>query len=290
MKIAIASGKGGTGKTTVAVNMAMICAEMGQKVTYADCDVEEPNGQLFLKPSIQKTETVSVLVPEVDSDLCDGCGKCSEICNFSAIVVLTGKPLTFPELCHSCGGCSLVCDPKAIKQVKREVGVMETGHVGDCIYLAGKLRVGEAMPTPLIREVKKNIPTEGHVIIDAPPGTSCSVVETVKESDLVLLVTEPTPFGLNDLKLAIDMVRKLELQYAVLLNRAGSGDNRIHEYCREEAIELIAEIPDDRRIAEVYSRGELVIHTLPEYRALFERILRFVGNKVQGYVTNEIGI
>ncbi len=286
MKIAIASGKGGTGKTTVAVNMAMICAEMGQKVTYADCDVEEPNGHLFLKPSIQKTETVSVLVPEVDSDLCDGCGKCGEICNFSAIVVLVGKPMTFPGLCHSCGGCSLVCGSKAIKEVKREVGVMETGYVGDCIYQAGKLRIGEAMATPLIREVKKTIPEDGHVIIDAPPGTSCPVIETVKESDLVLLVTEPTPFGLNDLKLAIDMVRKLELQYVVLLNRAGLGDDCIHEYCREEAIELIAEIPDDRKIAEAYSRGELLIHALPEYRALFEGILSTVENRVQGYVTN----
>jgi MinD superfamily P-loop ATPase len=174
----------------------------------------------------------------------------------------------------------------AIREVERHVGVVESGQVGDCIYRAGKLQVGEAMPTPLIREVKKSVPPEGHVIFDAPPGTSCSVVETVNDSDFVLLVTEPTPFGLNDLKLAVEVVRKLGLRYAVLLNRANSGDDRVHDYCRNEAIELIAEIPDDRLIAEAYSRGELIIHALPEYRTLFGRVLRIMENRVRNYVAN----
>ncbi len=273
MRVAIASGKGGTGKTTVSANLAVAWSRLEEKVTYADCDVEEPNGHLFLKPSIEKTEQIGALVPEVNFDLCDGCGKCGEICNFSAIVVLAGKPLTFPELCHSCGGCSLVCEPKAIKEIPRNIGIVETGSAGDLNFVSGKLRIGEAMSPPLIREVKRAIPANEHAVIDAPPGTSCPVVEVVKDSDYVLLVTEPTPFGLNDLKLAVEMVRKLNLRYSVLLNRAGSGDDRVHDYCRKEDIDLIAEIPDDRKIAESYSRGELLVDALPQYELLFKRLV-----------------
>jgi len=273
MRVAIASGKGGTGKTTVSANLAVTWSRLEEKVTYADCDVEEPNGHLFLKPSIDKTEQIGALVPEVNFDLCDGCGKCGEICNFSAIVVLAGKPLTFPELCHSCGGCSLVCEPKAIKEIPRNIGIVETGSVGDLNFVSGKLRIGEAMSPPLIREVKRAIPANEHAVIDAPPGTSCPVVEVVKDSDYVLLVTEPTPFGLNDLKLAVEMVRKLNLRYSVLLNRAGSGDDRVNDYCRKEDIDLIAEIPDDRKIAESYSRGELLVDALPQYELLFKRLV-----------------
>lgn len=281
MKIAIASGKGGTGKTTVAANLAAAWALKGEKVTYVDCDVEEPNGHLFLNPSIKKTDTVGTLVPEVNIELCDGCGKCSEICNFSAIVVLVGKPLTFPELCHSCGGCSLVCAPRAITEVSREIGVIETGVAGAVDFISGRLRIGEAMPGPLIRKVKLRLPVNNTVIIDSSPGTSCPVVETVKGTDFVLLVTEPTPFGLNDLKLAVEMVRKLELKYSVLVNRAGIGDDRIHRFCAEEGVDLIAEIPDDRKIAEAYSRGDLVIHALPLYKTVFEGIIKAIEGKIR---------
>lgn len=280
MQIAVASGKGGTGKTTVATNLALTMTRMGEKVTYADCDVEEPNGHLFLKPSIETQENVGVLVPQVDYAKCNGCGKCGEICHFSAIVVLGGKPLTFPELCHSCGGCSLVCEPKAIKEVSRDIGQLSVGKVGDLAYIAGRLRIGEAMPSPLIRRVKRTLPKAGHAVIDAPPGTSCPVVETIKGTDFVLLVTEPTPFGLNDLKLAVETVRKLEMPVAVLLNRAGVGDDRVQCYCDEEGIELIAEIPDDRRIAEAYSRGEMVIKALPEYESIFIKLFNNIRKRI----------
>ncbi len=285
MKIAIASGKGGTGKTTVAANLAAAWALNGEEVTYVDCDVEEPNGHLFLKPNIRSTETVTALIPKVNNALCDGCGLCAEICNFSAIVVIAGKPLTFPELCHSCGGCSLVCSPKAIEEVPREIGIIETGIAGrqaltrGVNFISGKLKIGEAMPGPLIRKVKQAIGAEDLAIIDAPPGTSCPVVETIKGCDYVLLVTEPTPFGLNDLKLAVEVVRKLDLNHGILLNRAGLGDDRIHRFCREEGIDLIAEIPDDRKIAEAYSRGELLIQALVSYQSLFSRIITVIEEK-----------
>ena len=281
MKIAIASGKGGTGKTTVAINLATLWAENEEKVTYVDCDVEEPDGHLFLNPQIERTEQATTLAPVIDSDRCDGCGKCSEICNFSAIVVLGGKALTFPEMCHSCGGCSLVCAPKAISEIPRNIGTIDFGKAGSLLYMAGKLKIGEAMPSPLIRAVKMKINNDGHIILDAPPGTSCPVVETVKDADYVLLVTEPTPFGLNDLELAVEMVRTLGLPHGVLLNRLGIGDGRIHRYCEEEDIDLIAEIPDDRKIAEAYSRGELLIEALPEFRFIFKEIMETVEEKVR---------
>ena len=281
MKIAIASGKGGTGKTTVAVNLAALWAQTGERVTYVDCDVEEPDGHLFLNPLIKRTEHATVLEPIVNNDKCDGCGKCSEICNFHAIVVLGEKALTFPEMCHSCGGCSLVCVPKAIVEVPRHIGIIDFGKVDSLNYIAGKLRIGEAMPGPLIRAVKQSIEDGGHVIFDAPPGTSCPVVETVKDSDYLLLVTEPTPFGLNDLELAVEMARTLRLPHAVLVNRSGIGDDRVHKYCADENIHLIAEIPDDRKIAEAYSRGEILTQALPEYRSIFNKIIEIVRKEVR---------
>ena len=279
MKIAIASGKGGTGKTTVAVNLAILSADKGQRVTYADCDVEEPNGHLFLRPTIENTRKIGVPTPEVNPELCDGCGKCGEICRFSAIVVIVKKVLTFPELCHGCGGCSMVCPLNAIEEKPREIGVVETGAADGINYVAGKLKIGQPSATPLIREVKRSTGNEQFVIFDAPPGTSCPVIETMQGVDYVLLVTEPTPFGLNDLKLAVETARILGLPHGVVLNRAGSGDNRVNDYCRAENIDLIAEIPDDRRIAESYSRGIILTHALPEYQDRFREILDFIARK-----------
>jgi len=277
MIIAIASGKGGTGKTTLATNLAMSLARRSQAVQLLDCDVEEPNCHLFLRPAIERTETVSLPVPQVDEQKCTGCGQCGQICQFSAIVCIKKKVLTFPELCHGCGGCLLVCPEGAISETPREIGVLEEGQVGGIQFVHGRLRISEAMSPPLIRQVKERISTSGSSIIDAPPGTSCPVIEAVKGSDVCLLVTEPTPFGLHDLELAVGMVRTLELPHAVIINRADVGDRKVVEYCRREGIDVLMEIPNDRRIAESYSRGELIVDALPEYRERFLELLEKIS-------------
>ena len=272
MVIAVASGKGGTGKTTVATNLAVTLARRGRTTCYLDCDVEEPNGHIFLKPEITASTSVGVPVPKVDMDRCTGCGKCGDICQYSAIVCINEKVLTFPELCHGCGGCSLVCPEEAISEVPREVGTVEEGMSDGVKFVHGCLRVGEAMSPPLIREVKKRIPWEGVAIVDVPPGTSCPVIEAVKGADFVVLVTEPTPFGLNDLELAVGMVRELGLPMGVLINRSDVGDAGVNEYCKREKIELLMEIPDNREVAEAYSRGEMAVDAVPEWERWFEAI------------------
>jgi MinD superfamily P-loop ATPase len=281
MIVAVASGKGGTGKTTVATNLAAMAAEAGRasgrpsgdNVQLLDCDVEAPNAHLFLRPEIERTEPVSVPVPEVDEEKCTACGECGRICQYSAIVSLKTKPLVFPELCHGCGGCALVCPTGAITEKAREVGVVEEGYAGRVAFAGGKLRIGEAMAPPLIRAVKGRALSDGLVVIDAPPGTSCPVIEAVKDADFVLLVTEPTPFGLNDLAIAVDTVRKLGLPFAVVVNRAGLGHDSVYAYCEDEDIDILAELPDDRRVAEAYSRGEMACRAVPEFAAAFDTLL-----------------
>jgi MinD superfamily P-loop ATPase len=268
-QIAVASGKGGTGKTTVATNLAAVAADSGRQVQLLDCDVEAPNAHLFLRPEIERSEAVSVPVPEVDEEKCAACGECGRICQYSAIVSLKTKPLVFPELCHGCGGCALVCATGAITERPREVGVLETGHANGLAFVGGKLRIGEAMAPPLIRAVKARANDDGPVIIDAPPGTSCPMVEAVRDADFVLLVTEPTPFGLNDLAVAVDTARKLRLPFGVVINRARLRYDAVYAYCEDEDIEIMAQLPDDRRVAEAYSRGELAAHVLPEYANRF---------------------
>jgi MinD superfamily P-loop ATPase len=264
MRIAIASGKGGTGKTTVAVNLACVLADNGQTVQYLDCDVEEPNGHIFLKPEITATEPVGIPVPVVDEKKCTGCRKCAEVCQYHAIAVLK-KPLVFAELCHGCGGCALVCPERAIREENRTIGVVETGRANGVAFAQGRLNVGEPMAPPLIRAVKKKAIAEGVAIMDAPPGTSCPVVATVRDADYVLLVTEPTPFGLNDLRLAVEMIRQLGVPHGVVINRADSGDRRVRDFCMAETIPILLEIPDDRRVAEAYSRGHMAVRVLPEW-------------------------
>jgi len=280
VRIGIASGKGGTGKTTIATNLALTLAREGQKVRYLDCDVEEPNGHLFLKPEIIRSRKVSVPVPQVDREKCNGCGECGRICQFSAIICLNRKVLTFPELCHGCGGCLLVCPKEALSEVPREVGVVEEGRGGGIEFVQGRLRIGEAMAPPLIREVKRPLPGEGWAIIDAPPGTSCPVVESLKGVDSVLLVTEPTPFGFYDLTLAVEVVEELRIPFAVFLNRCDVAkeeeEMEVKRFCRAKGIRILGEIPEDRRIAQCYSRGEMVVEAVPEYgekfRSLFQAI------------------
>lgn len=271
MIVAVASGKGGTGKTTVSVNLAR---SLGSAVQLLDCDVEEPNAHLFLRGRQIGTEVVSIPIPEVDESLCDACGECCRFCRFHAIVSFGSSPLVFPELCHGCGGCALVCPRGAIHEAGRRVGVVETREVDGITLVQGRLDVGVAMVPPLIRVVKSRLKNGGMtVILDAPPGTSCPVIATLRGSDFVLLVTEPTPFGLHDLRLAVDMVRELGLPFGVVVNRMGIGDNRVHLFCREQEIPILLEIPDDRRIAEAYSRGELIVEALPEYHSQFATLL-----------------
>ncbi len=273
MRIAIASGKGGTGKTTVSTNLALVAARNGRDVTYVDCDVEEPNGHLFLKPELTSSAPVGRLQPAVDMERCMHCGVCCEICQYSAIVCIGEKVLLHPELCHSCGGCALVCRPDAIREEFRVAGRIEAGQSGPVRFIQGVLNVGEAMSAPVIRQVKAAAPSVELVIFDSPPGTSCPVIESVEGADFVLLVTEPTPFGLNDLKLAVEMVRALKLPHGVCINRAGLGNQETEEYCRREEIQILAKIPDDRRVAEAYSRGVLACEAIPEIRDRIERLL-----------------
>ena len=267
--IAIASGKGGTGKTTVAVNMAAVLSRASISVRLMDCDVEEPNAHIFLQPIMTSRESAFVPVPVVDEEKCDGCGRCGEACRFSAIVALGAKAITFPALCHSCGGCIMACPKKAITESSREIGLIEKGTSQGIEFIHGYLKIGEAMSPPLIRAVKKQAACDGVTIIDAPPGTSCPVIQAIRGSDYVILVTEPTPFGLHDLNLAVETVRQLGIPCGVVVNRVGIGDARTHDYCNLRDIRIIGEIPDDRRAAEAYSRGELLIDALPHLKEKF---------------------
>jgi MinD superfamily P-loop ATPase len=266
MIISVASGKGGTGKTTVATNMAL---SVGSGVQLLDCDVEQPNAHLFLHPVFDLTETVTTPVPEIDMDKCTLCGKCGDICVFKAIVVVGGTVLPFEELCHSCGGCMAVCPEKAITEKGRELGVLQKGHRNGVEFIHGKLRVGEAMSPPLIKAVLALRDPTKITIVDAPPGTSCPVIETMKPADFILLVTEPTPFGLNDLKLAVGAARILNIPCGLVINRSDIGDDKVKEFATRENLPILLEIPFDRRIAEAYSRGDMIVDVMPEWKAKF---------------------
>jgi MinD superfamily P-loop ATPase len=277
VNISIASGKGGTGKTTVATNLATAIAA---GVQVLDCDVEEPNCHLFLNPEIESTKTVFLPVPSIDLDKCTFCGKCAAICRFRVIAVLGKTVLTFPELCHSCGGCVEVCPEKAVIETGRELGVIETGHSGQIRFVQGRLRVGEAMSPPLIKRVKSFIRHDLINIIDAPPGTSCPVITAVKETDFVLMVTEPTPFGLYDLKLAVEAVKLMGLPHGLVVNRCDMGDHRVMEYAKKENLPVLMEIPFDRRIAEAYSKGRLIAEEMPEWKTRFLSLYRGIEKQI----------
>jgi len=268
MIISIASGKGGTGKTLVATSLALSLANEGS-VQLLDCDVEEPNTHILLKPSFSHRQTVSIPVPELDEEKCSYCGKCGEVCAYNAIAVFPKHVLIFPELCHGCGACSYLCPEEALTEVNREVGIVEIGKSNGIEFAHGKLTIGEAMSTPLIREVKKHINQERVAIIDVAPGTSCPVVESVKDSDFCLLVTEPTPFGLNDLALAVDMVNKLEIPCGVVINRDGAGDSKVEEYCLRQGVPILLRIPLDIEIARLYSRGITLLEGMPQWQEAF---------------------
>lgn len=275
MIISIASGKGGTGKTTVATNLAF---SLENNVQLLDCDVEEPNSHLFLNPEILDKETVSVPVPKIDEKKCNYCKKCAEICRFNAIAVLKNTILTFPELCHSCGGCVIICPEKAISETGRELGLIQRGRAGKIDFVYGSLRIGEAMSPPLIEKVKSYIHPDKINIIDAPPGTSCPVITAIKNVDFVLMVTEPTPFGLHDLKLAVEAVKLLNIPCGLVINRSDLGDNKVKEYALQNKLPILMEIPFERRIAQIYSNGGLIVEEMPEWKPKFLELYRQIKN------------
>ncbi len=278
--IVIASGKGGTGKTTVATNLAVTASNEGIPVCYMDCDVEEPNGHLFLKPVIASKEPSYATYPEVDANLCSACGKCAEFCAFNALAVVGEQVLVFPTLCHGCGGCMLICPSWAISEQHRQAGSIDSGHAHNVEFVQGCLDVGEAHAAPLVKQAKKHINPQNLTIIDAPPGTSCPVIASVYGVDYVVLVTEPTRFGLHDLKLAVEMLKVMGRPFGVVINRSGSSDSLVLDYCREENIEVLACVPDDRYIAKAYSRGKMIVDALPEYQHVFRSLLSTVLNKL----------
>ncbi|HHS98204.1 MAG TPA: (4Fe-4S)-binding protein [Chloroflexi bacterium] len=297
MIVTVASGKGGTGKTTVAVSLALSIAadrrnlagnESGQPVRplFLDCDVEEPNAALFLKPTIEERKEVGQLIPEVDPEKCIYCGRCAEVCQYHAIAVVGKKVLVFPELCHGCGSCTLNCPTGAITEVLDVMGTIERGWAGPVEFAQGTMNVGEPMAVPIIRQLKRwAIPPEPGdrpIVLDAPPGTACPVVETMRGADFVLLVTEPTPFGLHDLRLAVEVARnELGLPVGVVINRDGVGDRGVEAYCAEEGIPILMRIPLDRRIAEAYSEGIPLVEALPEYRQRFAALWEEIAARVR---------
>ena len=277
MIVSIASGKGGTGKTSIAVNMALSISN----AQLLDCDVEEPNAHLLLHPNIYRTKPVYVLVPSVNEELCYHCGECAKFCQYNALFSSSEEILFFPELCHSCGGCVLACPKQAITEKKRRIGTLKFGSDEELKLVHGELNIGESMAVPIIKAVKREIEGNKNVIIDAPVGTSCPVIETVRDSDFCLLVTEPTPFGLHDLKITVQVLGRMDVPFAVVVNRAGIGDKKVYTYCKKEKIEILLEIPYRRKIAELYSKGVPFSLEMPEWRDKFRTLFNRIGKIIR---------
>jgi MinD superfamily P-loop ATPase len=289
MIVSVASGKGGTGKTTVTASLTHI---WNGPVTAVDLDVEEPNLHLFLHPTIQGRETGYMEIPSVDESLCTYCGACSDLCQFKAISVMNKLIMTFPEMCHGCGGCIAVCPEKALSKGKRELGEICWGDVAKAGFLMGRLRVGEAMSPPLMRLVKKKLDQAiasrgGDAIIDAPPGVSCPAVNAVMDSDVIVLVTEPTPFGFYDFKLALEAFSPFEKPMGVVVNRAGVGDDTVYQFCRDKGVPILAEIPYDRAIAEAYAQGRIIADESVKLKETFVSLQREIRGLVKHSGTRE---
>lgn len=283
MIIAVASGKGGTGKTTIATSLALSLADLDHEVSFLDCDVEAPNAHLFLKPEFQYTKNVDILIPQVDMESCTACSRCAEICQYHAIVVLGQKTLVFPELCHGCGSCTLECPENAITEVPEKLGILEAGLTSHAIQFArGLLDVGEPMAVPVIHQLKKwQTPQDASISIwDSPPGTSCPVVESIRGADYLLLVTEPTPFGLHDLKLAAQLATEFDMPTGVVINRDGVGDTQVEAFCQQMEIPVLMHIPLDREIGAGIAQGKTLIEIRPAYKSSFQEMYLQIRDRV----------
>jgi len=282
MIIAIASGKGGTGKTTIATNLALVAPQ----AQYLDCDVEEPNGHLFLKPEIDRKTDVTLPVPQIDAKLCTLCGTCATACEFNALAVIGDKVMVFNDLCHGCGTCMFVCPEKAITETAKVIGKLENGSAKSAdgsrfTFTHGISNIGNPLTPPIIKKAKNLIDNDRFVILDAPPGTSCPMVQTLIGSDFCVFVTEPTPFGLNDLELAVGVARQLEISCGIVINRSDSGDDEIRKYCHQENIPILLEIPFDRDLAFAYSKGEAAVTQSPALRTSFQDLHTRIAAEVK---------
>jgi len=281
MILTVASGKGGTGKTMLSTSLALALSRE-QPLTFLDCDVEEPNARFFLKPDLSgPPEEVTVLVPDIQLERCTFCGKCAEICEYNALAVLADDVLVFEDLCHSCGGCARLCPEQAVLEKPKRIGTLREGRSRSITFVEGLLDIGQILAPPLIRAVKNRIPDQGLTIIDAPPGTSCPLIETVRQSDYALLVTEPTPFGLHDLELAVKTIQEFDIPCGVILNRAGIGDRGVENFCQKESIPILLTIPLDRSIAEAYAQGTPMIEAKPEYVQVLSDVFRNIDDTLQ---------
>jgi len=292
LRVAVASGKGGTGKTTVATGLALLLAERGIQTSYLDCDVEEPNGRFFLRPEISETGGVFVTTPVIDADRCTNCGRCCDVCRFNALAHLPNEILIFPELCHACGACALLCPEGAITEEPRKLGEIHRGVAAnaasadgatDIDFMEGCLDVGEAHAVPIIRALRRQLPESGVVIFDSPPGASCPVVETLRGADLVVLVTEPTPFGLSDLEQAIGVVGAVAGEAVVVVNRTGmteEGDAAAKRLCEREGLTVLVAIPEDRAVATCLARGDAPVLAVEGYAARLAPLVELIRERV----------
>ena len=277
MIVSIASGKGGTGKTTVSTNLALSV----KNVQFFDCDVEEPNANIFIKAKIREKEAVNVKIPEIDKKKCNFCGKCSKFCAYNAIAVVSSSVLIFPELCHSCGGCKIVCPNDAISWKEKSIGKIEHGKTKDIDFYHGLLNVGEMQAIPVIKALKRKLNGNKNVILDVPPGTSCPVIESISGSDFCVLVTEPTPFGLYDLKLAVKVVRHFNIPFGVVINRDGIGDKKAEEFCKNQNIPILLKIPERKKIAQLYSKGIALVNESYEWQEMFKEVFNKISDEVK---------
>lgn len=277
MIIAVASGKGGTGKTTVSTNLALSI----KNIQFLDCDVEEPNANIFIKAKITNHQDVSVSTPYINTNTCNYCGNCSDFCAYNALAVVSKKVLVFPELCHSCGGCQIVCPKNAISYKQRKIGTIQHGQTSNIDFYQGVLHIGESQAVPVIKALKRTIKKNKNVIIDVPPGTSCPVIESIQGSDYCILVTEPTPFGLHDLKLAVELLKHIQITYGVIINRDGSGDESVEQYCINENIPILLKIPQRKKIAELYSNGTPIVYESPRWKEMFGHVINIITEEMK---------